>query len=177
MLHSFTLLRRGREAGHAMRQELVFKVYGRRNQLFCQWAAGAMGLTGRAAIAYMREVINHVFGDTDANRLLARVGQDLERNGLRYNDAQLLERLYEIEGAAYGVVMAEINGRVVVPFRRLRAAQERDENRTGAPAALLSIDSALQRAKSEVDRRFEFRDMFMSVVRPGHEIDSREAAE
>jgi hypothetical protein len=135
-----------------------------------------MGLAGRAAAAYVREVLDHVFGDTDANRLLARVGQDLERNGLRYNDAQLLERLYEIEGAACGVVMAEINGKVVVPFRRLRAAEAREEP-TGASAALLSIDSALQRAKTEVDRRIEFRDMFMSVVHPGYEIDSREAAE
>lgn len=175
MLHTFTLLERGREARHAMQQELVFKVYGRRNQLFCQWAAGVMGLEGHSAVAYVREVLDHIFGDTDANRLLARVGQDLDRNGLRYNEVQLLEKLFEIEGAACGVVMAEINGKVVVPFRRLRAAEARPTD--GAPAALLNIDAALKRARTTPQRSLEFRDMFMSVVHPGYATDNREAAE
>lgn len=176
MMNNFTLLERGREARHAMQQELVFKVYGRRNQLFCQWAAGVMGLEGRAAIAYVREVLDHTFGDTDSNCLLAMVGQDLERNGLRYNDVSLLEKLYELEGAACGVVMSEITGKVVVPFRRTRAAVERAAA-SGATAALLHIDTALKRAKAETEPNIEFRDMFMSVVHPGYTPESREAAE
>lgn len=175
MMHNFTLLERGREARHAIQQELVFKVYGRRNQLFCQWAANAMGLEGRSAITYVREILDHVFGETDANRLLARVGDDLNRCGLRYNEAALLEKLYEIEGAACGVVMSEINGNVVVPFRRTRAAVEREAQRTSA--ALLNIDSALKRAKAAPEPQVEFRDVFMSLVHRRGADDRREAAE
>lgn len=175
MMDNFSLLERGREARHAIQQELVFKVYGRRNQLFCQWAAGVMGLEGRSAVAYVREVLDHVFGDTDANRLLARVGQDLDRSGLRYNEVTLLEKLYEIEGAACGVVMSELKGNVVVPFRRTRAAVEREAR--NASAALHNIDSALKRAKATPAPHVEFRDVFMSLVHRKGGYARQEAAE
>ncbi len=178
MLHTFSLLERGREAHHAKLQELVFKVYGRRNQLFVQWAARAMGYDDEVAESYVRDVLDEIFGDADAGRLLTRVGKDLERAGLRHNDVRLLEKLYEIEGAACGVVMAEINGNVVVPFRRVHRSTS-ESAAPAQPAELTSIDSALKQAKAElaVHSEIKFRDMFLTVVDRDYTPQTAEAAE
>lgn len=164
MLHFLAQVERGREARFAMQQELVYKVYACRNQMFAEWAAGLMGLNDARADAYVRDVLDHVFGDTDAVRLLARIGSDLERVGIRQSDDRLIDKLYELEGRSCSVVMERITGRSnVVPLRR-RAKP--DAHHAPAEATPLGhIDQALQRAKDDLARGdLQFRDMFLSMV-------------
>ncbi len=82
MLHVLAALERGYEARFALHQELVYKVFARRNQVFAEWVAGLMGRSDAGVAAYAREMRDHVFGDTDAVRLLAKAEADLARAGL-----------------------------------------------------------------------------------------------
>lgn len=170
-----SLVERGREAQFAMQQELVYKVYARRNQLFVEWAVGLMGCHGPAADEYVRTVLDHVFGDSDALRLLARIGEDLARAGVRQSEGRLLDKLYELEGRSCSDVMEQITGKSnVVPLRRAKLEAEPviEEN---AKISLDTIDLAVKRAKEELRQapQLHFGDMFLSMIHS----QPREAAE
>lgn len=173
MDHFLSLVERGREARFAMQQELVYRVYARRNYLFAAWAADMMGYRDIAAETYVNAVLDHVFGDNDALRLLARVGDDLAHAGLRQSEGRLLDKLYEFEGRSCSDVMEQITGKSnVIPLRRSKAnAQPVVE--ANVQASLDTIDLAVKQAKEQLlePPQVQFRDMFMSV------IHSREAAE
>lgn len=166
MIHFLALVERGREARFAMQQELVYKVYGHRNQMFVEWAAGLMGLNDVAAESYVQGVLDHVFGDTDAIRLLARVGEDLEKAGVRLSEGRLLDKLYELEGRSCADVMERITGKSnVVPLRRAKP-ETHSVSDAKAQSSLSTIDIALKRAKEELAEgpNLQFRDMFLSMV-------------
>jgi hypothetical protein len=166
MIHFLALVERGREARFAMQQELVYKVYARRNQLFAEWAAGLMGYGDAAAERYVTDVLDHIFGDTDALRLLARVGDDLAQAGVRQSEGRLLDKLYELEGRSCADVMERITGKSnVVPLRRAKPEAQPVLN-ANAQTSLDTIDLAVRRAKEELfaEPQLQFRDMFLSMV-------------
>ncbi len=168
MIHFLALVERGREARFAMQQELVYKVYAHRNQMFAEWAAGLMGYDEVTARSYVTAVLDHVFGDTDALRLLARIGDDLAQAGVRQSEGRLLDKLYELEGRSCADVMEQITGKSnVVPLRRAKTDAQPvvDAN---AKASLATIDLAVKRAKAELVEtpQLQFRDMFLSMIRP-----------
>ncbi len=174
MDHFLSLVERGREAQFAMQQELVYRVYARRNFLFAEWAAGMMGHGGAASEAYVNAVLDHVFGDTDALRLLAKVGDDLDRAGLRQSEGRLLDKLYEFEARSCADVMEQISGKSnVIPLRRKADAQPAADAK--AQVSLDTIDLAVRQAKAAMldPPQVQFRDMFLSVIHPM----SRDAAE
>ena len=175
MIHFLALVERGREARFAMQQELVYKVYARRNQLFAEWTAGLMGYDEIATEDYVRAVIDHVFGDTDALRLLARVCDDLARAGVRQSEGRLVDKLYELEGRSCADVMEQITGKSnVVPLHRAKPDAQPVMN-ANARNSLNTIDQAVKRAKEELleGPQLQFRDMFLSMIHS----QPREAAE
>lgn len=174
MDNPLSLVERGREARFAMQQELVYRVYARRNYLFAAWAADMMGYRDTVAETYVNAVLDHVFGDTDALRLLARVGDDLAHAGVRQSEGRLLDKLYEFEGRSCADVMEQITGKSnVIPLRRAAAAQPVVE--VNVQASLDTIDVAVRQAKEQLlePPQVQFRDMFLSVIHPL----SRDAAE
>jgi hypothetical protein len=75
-------------------EEFRFKVAARRNRLFGLWAAERMGLTGEAAEAYAKEVVNAEFTPGGDRNVIAKVAADL---GAR-DPAMTPERLrFELE--------------------------------------------------------------------------------
>jgi hypothetical protein len=58
-------------------QEFRFKVAARRNHLFGLWAAHRMGLSGEAAEAYAREVVDAEFAPGGDRNVVAKVAGDL----------------------------------------------------------------------------------------------------
>jgi hypothetical protein len=75
-------------------EEFRFKVAARRNRLFGLWAAERMGLSGEAAEAYAKEVVNAEFAPGGDRNIIAKVAADL---GAR-DPAMTSERLrFELE--------------------------------------------------------------------------------
>jgi hypothetical protein len=58
-------------------QEFRFKVAARRNHLLGLWAAQQMGLSGEAAEAYAREVVNAEFAPGGDRNVIAKLAADL----------------------------------------------------------------------------------------------------
>ena len=80
-------------------QELQFKVNARRNKLLGQWAAERMGLTGPAAEAYAKEVVQADFETPGDSDVIAKVSKDLADKGQAAGDVQLrkeLDRLFAV---------------------------------------------------------------------------------
>src|ERR1700682_6211788 len=69
-------------------EELKFKVTARRNRLLGQWAAARMGLTGEAADAYAKEVVEAEFKGGDRH-VVEKVCADLTAKGQSCTPAQI----------------------------------------------------------------------------------------
>jgi hypothetical protein len=78
-------------------QELRFKVTARRNRLAGLWAAGKMGLTGDAADAYAKTVVDAEFSGGDRHVVdklvadLAAKGQSVTADQVRFELDHLAE--------------------------------------------------------------------------------------
>ncbi|MGE4527358.1 MAG: ATPase inhibitor subunit zeta [Rhodospirillaceae bacterium] len=170
MLHFLVAVERGHEARFAMSQELIYKVVTRRNQLFAEWAARLMGLHGESVDEYAQETLEHVFGDTDGVRLVAKVKDDLAKIGVVLASARLEEKLAQLERRACGDVMEAIIGDPVVPDARRRAAQailDEIEGRNAPVTTVQTIDKAVRHAKKELATqasRFHLSDLFLAVI-------------
>lgn len=169
MIQSLAALERGHEARFALHQELVYKVFARRNQLFAEWAATLMGYHGDGVSAYAREVLDHVFGDADIRCLLRKVEGDLARLGVVLPENRLEDKLYEIEGGACRDVLDAMVRTPVVPERRRVKAGMGESVRVAADNGVQAIEQALSRAKSELASRppLHLRDLFLSMVGSG----------
>ena len=90
---------KGFEQKYKHDQELQFKVNARRNKLLGLWAAEQMGISGAAADAYAKEVVQADFetpGDAD---IVAKVVKDLSAKGRPVTEPQIrkeLERLFAV---------------------------------------------------------------------------------
>jgi hypothetical protein len=87
-------------------QELQFKVTARRNRLLGLWAAGSMGLSGEAANAYAKEVVDAEFHGGDRH-VVAKIVADLGAKGHALNEAQVKSELDHLAEAAKEQVMKE----------------------------------------------------------------------
>lgn len=95
------------EAQYSRDQELRFKVNVRRNRLLGEWAAAQMGLTGEAAAAYARSVVEADFdrpGDAD---VVQKVLGDLTAKGIDIDERRLRRRMDELLATAKAQVMSE----------------------------------------------------------------------
>jgi len=87
-------------------QELQFKVTARRNRLLGLWAAGRMGLSGEAANAYAKEVVEAEFHGGDSH-VVAKIIADLSAKGQPVTEAQVKFELDHLAEQAKQQVMKE----------------------------------------------------------------------
>ena len=87
-------------------QELQFKVKARRNRLLGLWAAGRMGLSGEAADAYAREVVDAEFDGGDP-RVVGKVTADVGAKDQSCTEAQVKFELDHFEMKAKQQIMQE----------------------------------------------------------------------
>src|ERR1700751_5468502 len=72
----------GFERKFALDEELKFKAEARRNRLLGLWAAGQLGMSGDAAIAYAKEAVASAFAEGGDKAVLAPVAHDLSAKGI-----------------------------------------------------------------------------------------------
>ncbi len=87
-------------------QELQFKVKARRNSLLGSWAAERMGLSGDAAQAYAREVVDAEFEGGDRH-VIEKVCADLNAKGQSCAPAQIQFELIHLSRTAEQQIMCE----------------------------------------------------------------------
>jgi hypothetical protein len=72
----------GFEKKFAVDEELKFKGEARRNRLLGLWAAGKLGISGDAAVAYAKETVASAFAEGGEKALIARLTSDLSAHGI-----------------------------------------------------------------------------------------------
>ena len=87
-------------------QELQFKVTARRNRLLGLWAAQRMGLSGEAASAYAREVVDAEFHGGDRH-VVEKIVADLAAKGQGSTEAQVKFELEHFAESAKQQIMQE----------------------------------------------------------------------
>ena len=87
-------------------QELRFKVTARRNRLLGLWAAERMGLTGDAAAAYAKTVVDAEFDGGDAH-VVEKLVADLAAKGHAVTTAQVRFELDHLAETAKQQIMTE----------------------------------------------------------------------
>ena len=94
------------EARYKHDQELQFKVKARRNRLLGLWAAERMGLSGDAANAYAREVVDAEFHGGDRH-VVDKLVADLAAKGQSATAAQVQFELEHLAETAKTQIMQE----------------------------------------------------------------------
>jgi hypothetical protein len=94
------------EARFKYDQELQFKVTARRNRLLGLWAAGRMGLSGDAANAYAKEVVEAEFAGGDRH-VIDKIIADLGAKGHPVTEAQVKFELDHLAEQAKQQLMQE----------------------------------------------------------------------
>jgi hypothetical protein len=87
-------------------QELRFKVTARRNRMLGLWAAERMGLSGDAAQAYAKEIVDAEFHGGDRH-VVDKIVADLAGKGQSCTPAQVRFQLDHLAEAAKRQIMSE----------------------------------------------------------------------
>jgi hypothetical protein len=94
----------GFEKKFAIDEELKFKAEARRNKLLGLWAAERMGLSGDAANAYAKDVIEADFDR--AGGAASKVTADLTAKGVAVREPELRARIEQLMAEAIAQVNA-----------------------------------------------------------------------
>lgn len=90
---TFDKREQGFEAKFIHDEELRFKATARCNKMLGNWAAGQLGLTGDAAVAYANELVTAELASQSSDAILHRVSQDLAKKGI--SKQQVAQRMNE----------------------------------------------------------------------------------
>jgi hypothetical protein len=93
IMTTFDKREQGFEAKFIHDEELRFKATARRNKLLGNWAAGQLGLTGDAAVAYANELVTADLENQSNDDTLRKVSKDLVRKGI--SEEQVTQRMQE----------------------------------------------------------------------------------
>ena len=74
-------------------EEIRFKATARRNKLLGNWAAGQLGLTGDAAVAYANALVTADIESQSDDNTLQKVSKDLAPKGI--SEQQIAKRMEE----------------------------------------------------------------------------------
>jgi hypothetical protein len=78
-------------------EEVKFKATARRNGMLGDWAAGQLGLTGDAAVAYANELVTADLEHQQDDAILHRVSKDLGKKGISQQEiATKMEQFYTV---------------------------------------------------------------------------------
>ena len=108
MAGSFEKREKGFESKWAHDEELRFKVMARRNRLLGLWAAGEMGLSGDAAAAYAREVVQADYEEAGDEDVFRKIRKDFDAKGVKHSDHMIRRKMEELLEVAAGQVQNEI---------------------------------------------------------------------
>lgn len=76
-------------------EELKFKAHARRNKLLGLWAAGKMGLEGKAAEAYAAEVVKADLEEPGDEDVFRKLRADFDAKGVALSDHQIRREMQE----------------------------------------------------------------------------------
>ena len=96
---SFNDREKAEEARFAHDAELGFKVNARRVKLLGLWVADHLGVTGEAADAYARDLVQVDFTEPGQEDVFRKVWADLQAKNAKVSEHQVrreMERLYEV---------------------------------------------------------------------------------
>jgi hypothetical protein len=92
-MSSFDEREKGFEQKYKHDQELQFKVNARRNRLLGLWAAQQLGLSGDAADAYAKQVVQADFEKPGDSDVVAKVVNDLKAKGISVTEHQIRKEM------------------------------------------------------------------------------------
>jgi hypothetical protein len=98
----------GFEKKFALDEELKFKADARRNKLLGLWVAEQLGLSGEAAAAYAKEVVDADFEEAGDHDVIHKVTADLAAKGIPISDATLAAKMSELMAQAIVQVKAGV---------------------------------------------------------------------
>src|SRR6476659_6313412 len=96
----------GFEKQFAHDEALRFKANARRNRLLGLWAAEKLGLSGREADAYAKEVVIAALEGTGDNDVFRKIRQDFDAKGIAQSDHQIRRTMDELMAKAVADVKA-----------------------------------------------------------------------
>lgn len=88
-------------------ETLRFKVTARRSKLVGLWAAGEMGLSGAAAEAYAKELIQADIAEKGDEDVFRKVSADLAAKGVARSEHHIRNKMEELLAAAKTQIMNE----------------------------------------------------------------------
>jgi hypothetical protein len=92
---TFDKREQGFESKFVHDEELRFKATARRNKMLGNWAAGQLGLTGDAAVAYANELVTADLENQRDEDTLRKVSKDLLQKGISAQEITAkMEQLY-----------------------------------------------------------------------------------
>ena len=101
---TFDKREQGFEAKFIHDEELEFKAMARCNKMLGNWAAGQLGLTGDAAVAYANELVTENLQSQTGDDTLRKVLKDLAPKGI--SQQQVAQKMDEFLGAALRQIQA-----------------------------------------------------------------------
>jgi hypothetical protein len=101
---TFDKREQGFEAKFIHDEELRFKAMARCNKMLGSWAAGQLGLTGDAAVAYANELVTANLESQTSDDILRKVSKDLAPKGIAQQ--QVARKMDEYLHAALGQIEA-----------------------------------------------------------------------
>jgi hypothetical protein len=90
-------------------QELRFKIAARRNKLVGLWAAGELGLSGKAAEDYAKSVVATDLQAT-GHDVFRKIRGDFDAAKLTHSDRVLRDKMEELLAAATDQIVHEVKG-------------------------------------------------------------------
>ena len=99
-MSTFDKREEGFEKKFALDEEQKFKAEARRNRLLGMWAAGKLGLTCDAAVAYAKEVVAADFEEAGDADVVRKVLGDLTAKGIAVTEPQLRTTMNELMAQA-----------------------------------------------------------------------------
>ena len=104
---SFEDREKGFEAKYKHDQEKLFKITARRNKLLGLWAAGQMGLSGDAAEAYAKTVVQSDFEKPGHDDVIEKVLKDLTGKGVAVTDHKIRAEMARLMAEAEQQINAQ----------------------------------------------------------------------
>lgn len=153
----------GFESNFSLRQEMIYRAFVRRNEIFAAWAARLMGRHAEGAETYRRALLKAVNGDSGVETLVRTVKSDLHRLGHEVSEERLYRMLEHAESRAWRDVLNHMLD------ERMPSQTEPEE---GDGAVHLSEESlkileGLQHRRDAIASRaphLKFGDLFLAMV-------------
>ncbi len=110
MTGSFDEREKGYEAKWAHDEELRFRTMTRRNRLVGEWAADQMGLSGQAADAYVKTLLDLEVRGAHDDALVKKIHTDLEARRIALSEHVVSRKMEELLARAAEEIMREKKG-------------------------------------------------------------------